>query len=348
MKIQKFISQHLQKRLDVHKSLVIYDPDGLYRDIVMELSGDQVTVVDGSASTIVGRETAMNAWCRMGQTYDENMRMAVYLPIKRPPTDQERQQNPYQIFALGGGEFPESDGEAYQALCRQAAPDLAIQIDRLFADGTPDFETINNLIAGGANWPKIKTLLKAESPVEILVAIMSPSEAQKKALTGDSAWLSEFKQFLKTTIRITLKTKSSKFAAINSELWRLVLFSEFVFDLPGNLPDSLKDVPRDANTYIDFINTVCDVLRDSEKHQMVYMKMADQTADDLYLEKHMAGIANLGVRDTFAFEERNYLKVFVDVILEGKFDLALEAISQSYPFYLGAIYIRAPATLDHC
>ena len=41
----------------------------------------------------------------------------------------------------------------------------------------------------------------------------------------------------------------------------------------------------------------------------------------------MAGIANLGVRDTFAFEERNYLKVFVDAILEGKFDLALEAIS---------------------
>ncbi|MBW2006039.1 MAG: PglZ domain-containing protein, partial [Deltaproteobacteria bacterium] len=222
---------------------------------------------------------------------------------------------------------PEGDGEAYQALCRQAAPDLAIQIDRLFADGTPDFETINNLIAVGANWPKLKTLLKAESPVEILVAIMSPSKIQKKSLTGDIAWLSEFKQFLKTTIGITLKTKSSKFAAINRELWRLVLFSEFVFDLPGNLPDSLKDVPRAAKTYIDLINTVCDVLRDSEKHQMVYMKMADQTTDDLSLEKHMAGIANLGVRDTFAFEERNYLKVFVDAILEGKFDLATEAIS---------------------
>ena len=48
MKIQKFISQHLQKRLGTHKSLVIYDPDGLYRDIVMKLPGDQVTVVDGS------------------------------------------------------------------------------------------------------------------------------------------------------------------------------------------------------------------------------------------------------------------------------------------------------------
>ena len=327
MKIQKFISQYLQKRLDAHKSLVIYDPDGLYRDIIMELSDDEVTVVDGSASTIVGRETAIEAWCRMGQADDENMRLAVYLPLKRPPTDQERRKNPYQIFALGGGEFPESDSEAYQALCRQAAPELSIQIDRLFADGTPDFETINNLIAGGVNWPKLKTLLKAESPVEILVAIMSPSKAQKKALTGDSAWLSEFKQFLKTTIGITLKTKSSKFATINRELWRLVLFSEFVFDLPGNLPDSLKDVPKTAKTYIDLINTVCDVLRDSEKYQMVYMKMADQTSDDLYLEKHMAGITNLGVRDTFAFEERNYLKVFVDAMLEGKFDLALEAIS---------------------
>ena len=65
MKIQKFISQHLKKRLKAHKSLVIYDPDGLYWDIVMELSDDQITVVDGSASTIIGRETAIDAWCRM-------------------------------------------------------------------------------------------------------------------------------------------------------------------------------------------------------------------------------------------------------------------------------------------
>lgn len=327
MKIQKFISQYLQKRLDAHKSLVIYDPDGLYRDIVMALSGDRITVVDSSASTIVGRETALDVWCRMGQADDENMRLAVYLPIKRPPADQDRRKNPYQIFALGGGEFPESDGEVYQALCRQAAPELAIQIDRLFADGSPDFETINNLIAGGANWPKLKTLLKAESPVEILVAIISPSKDQEKSLKGDAAWLPEFKQFLKTTLGITLKTKSSKFTAINQELWRLVLFSEFVFDLPGNLPDSLKDVPRAANTYINLINTVCDVLRDSEKHQVTYMKMADQAADDFNLEKHMAGIANLGVRDTFAFEERNYLKVFVDAISKGELDLALEAIT---------------------
>jgi PglZ domain len=327
MKIQKFIAQHLQKRLNTHKSLVIYDPDERYRDIVIGLSGDQIIVVDGSFSTIVGREKAMEAWCRMEQADDENVRLAVYLPIKRPPTDLERRKNPYQIFSLGGGEFPESDGETYQALCRQAAPELAIQIDRLFSGGMPNFETINNLIAGGANWPKLKTMLKAESPVEILVAIMSPSKAQEKSLKEDTAWLSEFKQFLKTTIGITLKTKSRKYNTINRELWRLVLFSEFVFDLPGNLPDSLKDVPRTANTHVDLINTVCDVLRDSEKHQMVYMKMADQTAVDLNLEKLMAGIANLGVRDTFAFEERNYLKVFVDAVLDGKLDLAMEAIT---------------------
>lgn len=29
MKIQDYISRHIQKRLDDHKSLLIYDPEGL-------------------------------------------------------------------------------------------------------------------------------------------------------------------------------------------------------------------------------------------------------------------------------------------------------------------------------
>lgn len=103
MKIQEFIAGHIKKRLDDRKALLVYDPDGLYRDIVIGPAGDSVAVIEAGKSTILGREAALNAWCRLGQKDDGKMRLAVYLPIQKPFTEKEQQENPYQIFALGGG-----------------------------------------------------------------------------------------------------------------------------------------------------------------------------------------------------------------------------------------------------
>lgn len=324
MKIQEFIASHIKKRLDDRKALLVYDPKGLYRKIVMDLADESVTVVDAGKSTIFGREAALNAWCRLGQNDDENFRLIIYLPTRKPFTERELQDNPYQIFALGGGEFPEGDGESYQALCRQAAPDLGPQIDQLFAAGVPEFETVNNLIAGGATWPKLKTLLKAESAAEILTAVMSPSDEQEKALLADQAWVAEFKQFLSAVLDCRLKTKSTKLPTITSELWRYVLFSEFNFDLPGSLPEALKDVPRAADHFSNLVYNVCENLRSSDRHQQQYMEMAEKVASELKLESHLAGVSDLGKRDTFAFEERFYLKVFVDAVFAGNYERAAE------------------------
>ncbi len=107
MKIQKYIKAHLKTRLDKHKSLVIYNPDELYRGIVEGLASDVTTVIDGGKSTILGREDTMKVWCRLGKADSENRRLVVYLPVKRPSNERGRQKNPYQVFALSGGEFPE-------------------------------------------------------------------------------------------------------------------------------------------------------------------------------------------------------------------------------------------------
>ena len=76
MKIEEFIIRHIQKRLGEQKALLIYDPNGLYRDIVLAMAGDKVFVVNGSQSTISGREAALDAWCRLGQNGDEDLQLA--------------------------------------------------------------------------------------------------------------------------------------------------------------------------------------------------------------------------------------------------------------------------------
>ncbi len=328
MKIQNFIAEHFKRRLEDCPVLVVYDEDKRYGDIVRELSGDECRVVDGGESTILGRESAMEWWRKIGESDKDDLRLIVYLPLAAPKNNDERIRDPYYAFVLGGGQFPESDGEGYQALCRKAAPDLVPQIDRLFADETPGFETVNSLLKGGAGWPKLNSLLGAESALEILVALLSPSKEQREALEGENGWVPECRRFLKAVLDVSLKTKSEKYSSVAEELWRLVLFGEFAIDLPVALPEALKDVPRASSDFQTLVFSVCDALRSSEKHRENYMRMAEKTASDLDLEKRMQSEVRLGKRDTFAFEERVYLEVFVENVKSDNLEEAREILEQ--------------------
>ena len=70
-------------------------------------------------------------------------------------------------------------------------------------------------------------------------------------------------------------------------------------------------MPRAGKTFSTLVLSVCKNLRDSERHHGRYMEQADHVAGELKLETAMQGIENLGVLDTFAFEERCFLRVFV-------------------------------------
>jgi hypothetical protein len=316
MAIAEFIKDHFRKRLEKSSCLVIYDPSCRHKELVQSMAGDGCKVIDGSASTILARETAMDAWRDLADHKDGLKYLIIYLPIKKPVKEQEKQRNPYQIFAIGGSEFPADDGDEYKALCHKAMPDHVAEIDKLFAAGTPDFATIDALEKGNS-WPTLRTMLKEESPREILVAFLSPSDVQKKALEADASWVHEFTQFVALTLGLKLRTKGTKWASISEELGRYVFFSEFVFDLPGDLPEELKDVPVAPEAYKDIVYSVCDSLRSTDKHQVAYMDMANRIEEQLNLEKRMIHVEDLGQKDTFAFEERTFLLVFVKNVLAG-------------------------------
>jgi hypothetical protein len=247
----------------------------------------------------------------------------------------ERQRNPYQPFAIGGAEFPDNDGDAYQALCRKAKPDFEQQVDQLFAAGIPDFDTVD-AIDSGTNWPKLRSLLKAESAAEILVALLSPTEAQQKALEHDDAWPVEFEDFARSTLGLKLKTKSQKWRPIQEELARYVLLSEFVLDLPGELPEALKDVPHAESIYANVIDKVCETLRTSQPHQNPYMEMANKVALELALEEHLKHIQDFGKRDTFSFEERTFLLQFIAAAEGGDVERAREIAA----FRMNSVWAR--------
>jgi hypothetical protein len=75
----------------------------------------------------------------------------------------------------------------------------------------------------------------------------------------------EARDFLRATLAMNVKTRGKTWSALADELWRYVLFSEFVFDLPVALPETLKGVPHAPMEARPIVEDVCDRLRSDPK-----------------------------------------------------------------------------------
>lgn len=322
MNIEKYISSKVfEKRLD-QRVLVVYDHAGRYRDVCLSMLAESTLIVDASDSSIESRELASENLITFGQG---GKKLLIYVPSAAPVTDEDKQKDPFSIYGACGEVFPNGDGDSYLSLCLKAKPDHQTEVREAFEqDPNPSFSVIN-AIGGGLQWPTLRALLQVESSPEIISALMVPDEKQKVELDGNEAWVIEAKQLFDQVLGLTLTTRGKKWKSISEELWRFVLFSEFVFDLPGGLPASLENVPKANSAAKPIIENLCDGLRQDLRKQEEYIQYAEQVERDLNLEQVCQSVDDLGVRDTFPFEERTFLQVAIKVIegndLEGLSDI---------------------------
>jgi hypothetical protein len=322
MKIEGYIQHILRERLGASECLVLYDPERRFLAPALRLASDTCTVIDTSASSIRGREEATAAWLALGQSAPGARQVLVYVPRAKPLTDAARQQDPFQTFTVGGAEFPHGEGDSYFSLCLAAKPDHESRVYELFEGGAaPSFETVDALDVS-ASWPKLRTLLGVESPREILVGLLSPTEQQRSALAADKAWLPEYRQFAQAALGLHSHIQVGALEDVRDELGRFLLFSEFVFDLQEDLPDALTSVPRADSHRRALVYGVCEHLRDAGTHQEDYINLATRVSDQLDLPARTAGLTEFGERDTFLFEERAHLKRVAAAAQSGDFSTA--------------------------
>ena len=132
MSIAEFIRESVLKpRLKHAGCLVVYDADKRYREQCFHLAADKVRVVDASESSIESREAALLALREVGQP-PKNGKGAplegvlIYVPAKRPETDEQKQADPFALYAECGAVFPQDDGDEYLSLCLRARPLLLL------------------------------------------------------------------------------------------------------------------------------------------------------------------------------------------------------------------------------
>tara|TARA_R110002049_G_C9176502_1_gene562795 strand:- start:2181 stop:4712 length:2532 start_codon:yes stop_codon:yes gene_type:complete len=311
----------LRPRLKKAGCLVVYDPAHLYRDIVVDLADDEVAVVDASERGIESREQALDSFvslsCSGGNGPTE---LVIYIPTNPPKSDHDRVNDPYASYTAGGGMFPDGDGDEYLSLCLKAKPDHASEIRRLFQENSqPSFELVDN-IGGGVGYPMLRTLLKVDSARNILLGLLAPSDQQKGSLKGNEAWISEAKALFQSSLGLKLATKGKSWSAVADELWRFVLFSEFVLDLPDDLPASLVNVPKADTGAEALVSDLCETLRNDNRARQTYIDRAEQIERELDLPAACVEIKDLGKLDTFPFEERTFLQSAVDALKEDRLD----------------------------
>ncbi|XOV89808.1 MAG: PglZ domain-containing protein [Pseudomonadota bacterium] len=319
MSIQRFIQdQVLKPRLEKRQVMVMYDPDRRYRDVCLELATDKRIVVDASESSITSRAAAIAALGEIGNHEIEEL--LVYVPVARPLEDEAKQQDPFALYGACGDVFPNGDGDNYMSLCLKAKPDHATQVRNVFAqDSNPGFAVID-AIGGGIGWPNLRALLKAESTPDILFALLVPSEQQQVAMKASDAWVTEAKALLQASIGLSLKTRGKTWSAIGDELWRYLLFSEFAFDLPEELPLALQDVPHASPVARPLVDDMCERLRNDRRTQNVYIERAEAIEAELDLPSICTQLTDLGERDTFPFEERTFLQRAIEALARDDTD----------------------------
>ena len=293
-------------RLKKAEVLVVYDVAQRYRKLCLDLADDSRIIVDASVSSIEARELAADALRKLAEPQTRVRGVLIYVPAKAPVTDEEKQVDPFSVYAACGGFFPDGDGDEYLSLCLKARVDHATEIRRIFAENpNPSFDVID-AVGGGAGWPNLQALLKVESARDILLALLAPTETQKTRLKGEEAWVSEAKALLQTALGMKLISRAKTWGPIADELWRFLLYSEFVFDLPAALPEALVNVPRAQDEAISLVEDLCDQLRNDRRTQPLYIERAEYFERELNLPVLCSAIEELGVRDTFPFEERSF------------------------------------------
>lgn len=319
----------LRPRLLKAGCMVVYDPDLRYQAICAGLGDSRVQVVDATLSSIESRLTAIQALSEVGRPKSSLDAVLIYVPKAPPATDEAKQVDPFSIYAESGAVFPKDDGDDYLSLCLRAKPDHSTEVRRVFAGAPsgPAFAVID-AIGGGGSWPQLRSALKVESGREILTALLAPNAAQADALKVQEGWGDEAREFVSTTLGLSVKTRGKTWNSLADELWRFVLFSEFIFDLPVDLPEALKGVPHAPDEARAIIEGVCDQLRSNPNTRSGYIERAEAIEIELDLAGQCCAIEDLGERDTFPFEERTFLKSAIKGITANDTDVTRRLLAR--------------------
>lgn len=321
MDIQGYILDHWQAKIKPETPvLIIYDKDGVYYDLLPMAIEKGFKVIDTTKGALHVRLAASRFWCNE-LSIDKNAQMIIYRQRPMPSNNRSWVEEPFSCFMKSACIFPYGPQDSYENICRTFLPSKQQELDQLFANGSTSFNMINALLDGAA-YPEMEQLTSGKSISEITVGLLSLDECTSMS------WQKEWKVLAEVQFP-QLDSTGYSLKEVQNKLWAYLLFSEFVFDLPGTLPENLKSVPMAPIEMKEKVYMICDKLRNQINLRETYVRVANKVSEQLNLSEAFVKAKHLGERVTFNFENSVEYNRFIDYIKAGDIHEATRLIGKN-------------------
>jgi hypothetical protein len=126
----------------------------LKQEFVQSFSAPACTVVSAAESTLKARRQAEAIYRKMNEPdnpVEARANLLIYVPRPRGTTSEARRRDPFEVFAVAGVAFGDTEGERLASLARQAMPERIDEIKACLPRGAPAWPSsiVWNLFAAG-------------------------------------------------------------------------------------------------------------------------------------------------------------------------------------------------------
>lgn len=325
-RLTNYINQIILDRINTYRIVCWYDENNTFTNLANRFrDAPNLRVLIASNSRLAARKYADQYFSEQkSTTAGENSprNLLFYLPYRRPTGD-DCLQDPFEGFAVLGSTFGDKESEQLKSLALQAMPEFTERIERLFREGKPTLEMLDDL-EQSISYPLIRQALGVESAVDVISMLIADPDKRQK--------VDEIAGGLQDVQRLVHDQAGLDLLAIPVEkrwfaLGQYVLFSELLFDADMPLPAALAGIPHADETTRDLIYSTAERLRETRRFQDAYLELASAVEQSLNLERYFTNVEALGQRDTFGFEERLYLLKFVNAFDQGRLEEARKILT---------------------
>jgi hypothetical protein len=329
MKFTSFLHKKLVDLLNDRRIVVWYDAEGDFKAFAAAFNGPNCEVLSAEASILKTRRRADEVYRLMNESENPAERdrcLLISIPRRRGATEDEKMRDPFEVYAMAGAAFGDTEDQKIESLARQAMPQKAEEITRLFREGKPDIALLDGL-EKTQRWPLLNDVFRTETPVEIIASALCNTE-KAEAVDDRPGCIEELLRLFESAVGFKPASGSRKWKTLRPKAAEQVLFSEFLFDLPSGAPDALSAVPRAGGDAESVVYAACDRMRADAGLRETYIELAQKIEGELRLPDIMPRDFDPGERDTFPFEERRLLGRAVELVVAGDIEAARTVIEK--------------------
>lgn len=329
MKFTSFLHKKIVDLLGDRRIVVWYDAEGDFKSFAAEFNAPNCEVLSAEASVLKTRRRADEIYRLMNESENPSERdrcLLIYIPRRRGAGEEEKMRDPFEVYAMAGAAFGDTEDQKIESLARQAMPQKADEIARLFREGKPDIALLDGL-EKIQRWPLLNDVFRTETPAEIIAAALC-NTAKAKEAAAKPGCVDELLRLLAAAVGFKHTGGDRDWNVLRPKAAEYIFFSEFVFDLPESVPDALSAVPRAGVEAKSVVYAACDRMRSDTGLRETYVELAQGIESGLRLPDLMPKDFDPGERDTFPFEERRLLGRAVELVVAGNIEAARTVIEK--------------------